>query len=69
MVSATELPDMCGSVAYVVRVLGVLNNVWLAQHAALNITVSPDLSKAGHHRADRNTQRSGAPDEPVDGAV
>ena len=45
MVSATELPDMCGSVAYVVRVLGVLNDVRLAQHAALNVIVTPDLSR------------------------
>jgi hypothetical protein len=36
---------MCRPAAYVVRVLGVLNDVRVAQHAAVNITVSADLSK------------------------
>jgi hypothetical protein len=36
---------MCRPAAYVFRVLGVLDDVRVAQHPAVNITVSPDLSK------------------------
>jgi len=36
---------MCRPAAYEARVLGVLNDVRVAQQAAVTITVSPDLSE------------------------
>jgi hypothetical protein len=45
MTSVTELPGMCRPVSYVVRVLGVPTDGRVAQYAAVNVTVSPDLSR------------------------
>jgi hypothetical protein len=43
--SATELPEMCLPVAYVVRIRGVPSDVWVGQHAALTITVSRNRTR------------------------
>jgi hypothetical protein len=42
MSKATEMPDMCQPVSYVICVRGILNDTWADLHMALNITVDHD---------------------------